>query len=201
MPVRLAFALALEPLEGAGPPCRCPRWAGCCTSTGCRRRSFKSNALGQIGRAWPEQVFAHDHHGQPCGADVLLRAAKGQANAAPVHRARGDVGGEINHQRRIAAQGSQVGQFVKLHTVNGFIAANVNVGWALAGQLPALMAAGRVVKPLTLPRGGQVRSGRTWPLLFEGFLAPAAGHDKVHRRQRAKDSWARWRFRPSHRLA
>ena len=83
----------------------------------------------------PEQVFAHYDQRQAGGAEVLLGAAERDTHARPVHTARGHVGGEVDDQRCIAAQALEVRQFMKLHTVDGFIAAQVHIAGALA-QLP-----------------------------------------------------------------
>ena len=74
-----------------------------------------------------EQVFTDHHDCQAGGAEVLLRACERQAQARPVHRARRHMGRKIDHQRCVAAQRAQVGQFMELDPVDGLVGANVDV--------------------------------------------------------------------------
>ena len=131
---------------------------------------------GANGQRVAQQVFAHHYQRQSSGPKVFLRAAKGQAHAAPVHRARGNLRRKIDHQRGVRAQSFEVGQGVEFHAVDGFVAANVDV----AGAWPYLPSGGvgNVGKATGLATGGNVGAA-VFAGFLPGFLAPTAGQHKV----------------------
>src|SRR5450830_199736 len=171
------FGLALEPLEGQ---------AGDVDAVGGRRvvhrlvvgHQLVVERAGAGLERMAQQVFAHHHQGQAGGADVLLCAAKGHAHAAPVDRARGHVRREIDHQGGIAAQGLQVGQLLKLHAMDGLVAAQVHIAGCLA-ELPAGRGRQAGVS-VGLVAGGNVHFA-VLACLFLAFVAPGAGHHKISR--------------------
>ena len=127
-------ALGLEPLEHQ--PGEVDRIGGRCVEHGIvlghgsvieRRRAD--------GQGAPQQIVAHKDQGEAGRADVFLGTGKGQAHALPGDGAGEDMRGAIHHQRRVAAQGGQVGQLVHFHTVDGLVGADMHIGGAGA-QLP-----------------------------------------------------------------
>ena len=85
--------------------------------------------------------------------------------------------GKIHHQRGVTPQGFQVGQFVKLHAVDGFVAADVHIA-TVRTDLPR--GGGRQAgEPV-----GLGRSGHACNTVFTGFfvrlLTPAARQHKIH---------------------
>ena len=68
---------------------------------------------------------------------------------------------------------------MKFDTVDGFVAAKVQIAGTAAG-LP-VRRVGQGDKAAVLARSHQVHFGRVFARFFVGFLAPAAGDDKVHR--------------------
>ena len=171
------FGLALEPLKGQARHVDAPgRWRvehGLVVGHG-----LVVEGRGADLQRMAQQVIAHNHNGQARRANVLLCAAKGQAHAAPVQRAGGDVGRKIDHQRGIAAQRLQVGQLLKLHAMNGFVAAQVHVLRILA-QRPA-GGIGHAGEVGCSAAGSQAVAG-VLARFFVRFLAPAACHHKIDR--------------------
>ena len=109
-----------------------------------------------------------------------MGAAERDPHARPVHTARGHVGREVDDQRCIATQALEIRQFMKLHPVDGFIAAQVYIAGALA-QLPR-RGCGQGGEPGLLSRGRNARFRCVLERFFLRLLAPAARHHKVHRR-------------------
>ena len=167
--------LALEPLEHqAGDVNRVGGWRVVHRLVACHRLVVKRAGAGGQGVA--QQVVTHHHQRQPGGAQVLLRAAKCQAQFGPVHRARGHMGRKVNHQRCVTAQGLEVGQGVVLHAIDRLVRANMHI-FGITAQLPtggvgqAGVAGGGIA-------GGGV-NGAVTARLLQRLLAPTAGDDKV----------------------
>ena len=77
----------------------------------------------------------------------------------------------------MAAQGLQVGQGVNLNTMNGLVGAHMHVA-GVSTELPS-GGVGQAEVTLCLIAGCNMRLG-IFACFFFGFLAPAAGHDKVN---------------------
>ena len=115
------------------------------------------------GRGLVQQVIAHKGQGHTGWPQILLGTRKGHTNLVPLDRARCNVAGAVHHQRRIAAQGFEIGQGVELHAKHSFVAADVDVA-RLAGQLPGGWV-GQVAMLIAFVAGGHVDLG-----VFAGFL-------------------------------
>ena len=171
-----AFCLLLEPFERQACHVNAPG-RGRVVHAAVVGHGLVIKGAGADGQGVAQQVFAHDDDGQACRANVLLRAAKGQAHAAPVDGARCDVRGKVDDQWRIRAQRFQVGQLLKLHAVNRFVAADVHVACA-AAQVPAAGCGDRGVVAV-LARGNHIGFAGVLDGFLGRLLAPAAGHHKI----------------------
>eukprot|EP00042_Codosiga_hollandica_P000646 m.924019 g.924019 ORF g.924019 m.924019 type:complete len:468 (+) comp116546_c0_seq1:367-1770(+) len=115
-----------------------------------------------------EQVFAHEHQRQACGADVLLRTAEGQADAAPIDGARQQMGRAVDDQWYVTANARQI---VELDAVDGLVRADVDVGSVIA-QLPFTRNLAAVALCGDLDIGIAARLGRA-------LTRPGAGDDDI----------------------
>ncbi len=174
--LRGGFILALDPLE---------HQAGQVDGVGRRGvvhglvvgHDFVVKGGGRDRQGMAQQIFTNDDQRQACRPDVFLGTGVSQAHARPIDRARCDVRGAVDHQRRIAAQRFQIRQLVQLDAVDGLVAAHVHVS-RVAAELPRSRIGHRGVA-IGLVTGNDVHQ----PVLA-GFLLrldrPGAGHHIVH---------------------
>ena len=129
----------------------------------------------QVVAAAFEQAIRNDHHGQPRGPGVLLRAGVEQAELADVDRARQKVRRHVAHQGRIPDRG----RAVELDALDRLVRRAVNVGRGRRQiELRVIRHANEVVAP-AVPGHVDFALARS---LDRCLAAPGAGQD-VARRQ------------------
>ncbi len=128
---------------------------------------------GAMRQGMAQQIAANDDQCQPGGADVLLRAAIDAGVARHLHRTRQQVRGHIGHQRHAAA----VGHEVKLHPVDGFVGADVQI-LRVGADAPGGVVGNAAVALIVVGARAQVHIA-VFARFLLAFLRPASGHHIV----------------------
>jgi hypothetical protein len=145
-----------------------------------------------------EQIFAHDDQGQARRPNVFLCAAKSEAYFGPIHIARQDMRGKVDHQRRVTPQCFEVWQCVELDAVDGLVGAYMHM--RASGSSCHFAGAGTVVNCESAPEAAKCM-WQNLAAFCEDFSLQLPVTTMSAFSLARKVQAARWRFRQYRHLA